>query len=64
MFVSIPTFIMGILPTYAQIGIASPIILVICRMLQSFCVGGEATGASVFLAEHAAPGRQCLTSSS
>jgi MHS family proline/betaine transporter-like MFS transporter len=63
MFVSIPTFIMGILPTYAQIGIAAPIILVICRMLQSFCVGGEATGASVFLAEHAAPGRQCLTSS-
>jgi len=63
MFVSIPTFIIGILPTYAQIGVAASIILIICRMLQSFCVGGEATGASIFLVEHAPPGCKSVVSS-
>ncbi|EKD86812.1 MAG: hypothetical protein ACD_37C00139G0004 [uncultured bacterium] len=63
MFIIVPTFIMGILPTYAQIGVTAPILLIICRMLQSFSVGGEATGASIFLVEHASPGHKSLASS-
>src|SRR3546814_16037613 len=63
MFVSIPTFIMGILPTYAQIGVEASIILILCRMIKSFCIGGEAKGASVFWVEHAPLGRGRLVSS-
>ncbi len=42
---------MGILPTYSQIGIAAPIILVICRLFQGLCVGGEYSGAAVYFFE-------------
>jgi MFS family permease len=49
---AVPTFIMGLLPTYAQIGIAAPILLLIMRMLQGAAVGGEIPGACVFVAEH------------
>lgn len=51
LLVSIPTFIMGILPTYAQIGVAAPIILVTCRLFQGLCVGGEYSGAAVYFFE-------------
>lgn len=49
---AVPTFIMGLLPTYAQIGIAAPILLLLMRMLQGAAVGGEIPGACVFVAEH------------
>ncbi|MGB0935212.1 MAG: MFS transporter [Alphaproteobacteria bacterium] len=52
LLVSLPTTIMGLLPTYASIGIAAPIILVLCRLLQGLCTGGEYAGASVFILEH------------
>ena len=48
----IPTFTISILPTYQQIGIFAPLILVVCRMVQGLCVGGEYPGASVFVVEH------------
>lgn len=50
---AVPTFLIGILPTYNQIGIAAPIILICCRLLQGFCAGGEFNGASIFVIEHA-----------
>lgn len=53
LLISAPTFIIGILPTYAQIGIFAPLILTLCRIVQSFSAGGELTGASVFLIEYA-----------
>ncbi|HWR95449.1 MAG TPA: MFS transporter [Arenimonas sp.] len=49
---AVPTFIMGLLPTYAQIGIAAPILLLLMRVLQGAAVGGEIPGACVFVTEH------------
>lgn len=49
---SLPTFIIGILPTYNEIGIASSIILIACRLLQGLSVGGQAYGRVIFVIEH------------
>lgn len=49
----VATFAIGVLPTYAVIGAAAPTLLLVARMLQSFCVAGEYSGAAVLLAEHA-----------
>ncbi|HJS11150.1 MAG TPA: MFS transporter [Sphingopyxis sp.] len=43
----------GLIPSYATIGIAAPILLVICRLLQGFAAGGEWGGATTFLVEYA-----------
>jgi MFS family permease len=47
------TFIVGLLPNYASIGIAAPIILVTLRILQGLALGGEYGGAATYVAEHA-----------
>lgn len=47
----VPTFIIGILPTYDDIGMAAPVILVICRLLQGFFIGGEYAGACLYMSE-------------
>ncbi len=52
------TFIVGILPTSDQIGIAAPIILIALRMLQGLALGGEYGGAATYVAEHAPQGRR------
>jgi len=46
------TAVIGILPTYAQIGIAAPLILLLIRVLQGLALGGEYGGAAVYVAEH------------
>jgi len=50
----LPTFFIGILPGYEILGIAAPLILILCRMLQGLCTGGEYNGAAIFALEHAA----------
>ncbi|MBL0946076.1 MAG: MHS family MFS transporter [Hydrogenophaga sp.] len=52
------TFIVGLLPSYASIGMAAPIILIILRMLQGLALGGEYGGAATYVAEHAPHGRR------
>jgi MHS family proline/betaine transporter-like MFS transporter len=57
---AIPTFIVGTLPGYDAIGIAAPILLTICRMLQGLSVGGEYTTSIVFMVENAPSNRRGL----
>lgn len=47
-----PTLFIGLLPGYEQIGLAAPLILIICRLLQGLCTGGEYNGAAIFALEH------------
>jgi MHS family proline/betaine transporter-like MFS transporter len=49
---AIITFLVGLLPDYNSIGIAAPIMLVVFRLIQGLCVGGEGAGASIFVLEH------------
>ncbi len=49
---SFATFGIGLLPTYQSIGPLAPVLLIVLRMIQGICVGGESTGASVFNLEH------------
>ena len=49
---ALPTLCMGLLPTYAQIGMAAPLLLLGLRLLQGAAIGGEVPGAWVFVAEH------------
>ena len=52
------TFIVGLLPNYASIGVAAPIILIGLRMLQGLALGGEYGGAVVYVAEHSPHGKR------
>ena len=57
------TALVGMLPSYAKIGVAAPIILVVLRMLQGLALGGEYGGAATYVAEHAPPGKRGLYTS-
>lgn len=52
LLMSVPTLLMGLLPTYASIGLLAPVLLLILRVLQGAAVGGEVPGAWVFVSEH------------
>jgi predicted MFS family arabinose efflux permease len=53
LLMGVSTFIVGLLPNYASIGIAAPIILITLRILQGLALGGEYGGAATYVAEHA-----------
>jgi MFS family permease len=58
LIMGLSTFIVGILPSYASIGVAAPIILIGLRMLQGLALGGEYGGAATYVAEHAPHGKR------
>ena len=58
LIMGLSTFIVGILPNYATIGVAAPVILIALRMLQGLALGGEYGGAATYVAEHAPMGKR------
>ena len=58
LLMAIPTFLLGLLPNYADWGVASTVLLIALRMLQGLSVGGEYTTSTVFLVEQAPPGKR------
>lgn len=57
---AIPTFLIGCLPVYSSIGLASPLLLSVFRILQGLSAGGEHTGSAIYLAEQAPAKQQIL----
>jgi MFS family permease len=58
LLMGLSTFVVGLLPSYAAIGIAAPAILIAMRLLQGLALGGEYGGAATYVAEHAPPGKR------
>ena len=58
LIMGLSTFIVGVLPSYASIGAAAPVILVGLRLLQGLALGGEYGGAATYVAEHAPHGKR------
>ena len=58
LIMGVSTFIVGILPNYATIGVAAPVILIVLRLLQGLALGGEYGGAATYVAEHAPMGKR------
>jgi MFS family permease len=63
LLMGLSTFVVGLLPSYAAIGVAAPIILIAMRLLQGLALGGEYGGAATYVAEHAPPGKRGLYTS-
>lgn len=57
---ALPTFVIGVMPTYENIGLLAPVILILMRMFQGAAIGGEMPGAWVFIAEHTPKNRYGL----
>ena len=58
LIMGLSTFIVGLLPNYASIGVAAPVILIALRMLQGLALGGEYGGAATYVAEHSPQGKR------
>ncbi|HEX7838500.1 MAG TPA: MFS transporter [Kofleriaceae bacterium] len=59
----ISTFAVGLLPTYGSVGVLSPLLLTVLRLLQGLALGGEYGGAAIYVAEHSRPDRRGLSTS-
>jgi len=58
---AVPTFLMGVLPGHAHLGLLSSILIVVLRLVQGLSVGGEGSASAVFMVERSAEGRRGLS---
>ncbi|CAN5129099.1 MFS transporter [soil metagenome] len=58
MIMGLSTTVVGFLPSYARIGVAAPVLLIVMRLLQGLALGGEYGGAATYVAEHAPHGKR------
>lgn len=58
LLMGLSTFVVGLLPSYAAIGVAAPVVLVAMRLVQGLALGGEYGGAATYVAEHAPAGKR------
>src|SRR4026207_133536 len=58
LIMGLSTFIVGVLPSYASIGVAAPVLRIALRMLQGLALGGEYGGAATYVAEHSPQNRR------
>ena len=58
LLMGLSTFIVGVLPSYASVGVAAPVMLIALRLLQGLALGGEYGGAATYVAEHAPHGKR------
>ena len=58
LLMGLSTFIVGVLPNYASVGMIAPVILILLRLVQGLALGGEYGGAATYVAEHAPHGRR------
>ena len=58
MIMGLSTTVVGLLPGYAKIGVAAPVLLIVMRLLQGLALGGEYGGAATYVAEHAPHGKR------
>ncbi|CEG62308.1 MFS transporter [Legionella micdadei] len=63
LLMSVSSVLTGFLPTHQQAGLLAPILLIICRLLQGFCIGGEFAGSMIYLSESAQANQRALVSS-
>lgn len=63
LLMGLSTFAVGLMPSYAQIGIAAPALLIVMRLVQGLALGGEYGGAATYVAEHAPHGKRGLYTS-
>jgi MFS transporter, MHS family, proline/betaine transporter len=63
LLMAIPTGLIGLLPTYAEWGVAAPVCLILIRVLQGLSMGGEFSGAITYMVEHSPPYRRALSGS-
>jgi predicted MFS family arabinose efflux permease len=63
LLMGLSTFVVGCLPSYASIGVAAPVMLIVSRLIQGLALGGEYGGAATYVAEHAPEGKRGLYTS-
>ena len=63
LLMGLSTFVVGLLPSYEDIGVAAPVLLIVMRLIQGMALGGEYGGAATYVAEHAPPGKRGLYTS-
>lgn len=63
LIITLSTFLVGVIPSYKEIGLTAPILFILLRLIQGVSIGGEYSGVMIYLAESAPPNKRGLTTS-